>query len=1444
MGQCAIVPTRLMKLPFLQQRRTQFRPITLSLAGLLTLGLASFIFVSAVVAATPLISNIATSNLLTNGATVNWTTDIPADTQVDYGTTTAYGTSTPLNSTMLTNHSQTITGLQANQLYNYRVKSRDIAGDLAVSSNRTFITPLGTTTPGTLTDSSNSNTMNTTRFTTVSGGKVSSLSVHVGAVDAVAANRSYQLAIYAANGAVPGTLIASTSTGTLTANAWNSLPITATLAPNTSYFIAYNSNGSSSSVNNMHYANGGTSGWSTAGQPFGTWPTSFGSFSSQSVMFSLYATFISDSTPPTVALTNPLDTEVVSGVVTVAAAAADDNSLANVQFKLDDNNLGTPDTTAPYSATWDTVNLLDGTHVLTAIATDTAGNTTTNTAITVSTNNPAKIIPTQPATGQIIEATNLVATYNRAGDWTNGKHVHFRLDGGSTKMDLNADGDQSYTFSDVPGGNHSLEYIVADGSHVEIPDSGGTVTFATTAPDITPPTVAITTPADASTVQNTITVTADATDETTVLGVQFMLDGTALGAEDTTAPYSASWNTTTVGNGTHTLTARARDTLNQTTSTVVTVNVQNTDPKAVLGEWGATMDWPLVAVHATLFHTGDILMWDAWDTPVTNAKLWNPTTNAWTNVPLSIPNSELFCAGQATGSTGDLVVMGGHSDSGTLGTKTIYMFNPISKVWNRKVDMNFARWYPSVTQMADNRMVTFSGQSVSGTFVNTPEVFNPTTNTVSQLPFTTPQLAEIQYPQTSLLPSSKIMAISAEHGGVMLYNPANSSWTQVGTTQRPYGVWTSFAPGKYLITGGGLTFNDYHDMPDDPNAVPSQPTTRVLDMTTDTPVWSNGGNMHHGRSFHNVTMLPTGKALAVGGASIVSDFARANQSTVTAEMWDPATNSWTEMASPAKPRMYHSVSILLPDGRVLSAGGGRLSPATDQLNAQIYSPPYMFQGPRPTITSAPSTIGHNSTMDIVTPNAANISKVTISTLASVTHTADWNQHFMELPFTQNGDTLTVNTPANTSLAPENYYMVFVVDSNGVPSEAKIVKLGTPDTTAPTISNVQTNTITSTSAAVSWVTDESADTQIEYGPTIAYGSSTTLNGTLFTDHAQTISGLTADTEYHYRTKSRDGSGNLATSPDFTFTTNALDSQPPTVTMTAPANGSTVAATVNVSANATDNTGVVGVQFKLDGNILSSEDTSSPYTVSWNTTSATNGSHTLTAVARDAAGNTTTATPVTVTVANNGGGGLVAAYNFNEGAGATVGDLSGNNNLGNIFQSTWYASGKYGKALAFDGSNDYVSVADSNSLDLTNRMTLEAWVRPTANSGWRTVLMKENNGELAYAMYARESSNRPSGWLRINPTSGSSQSAVSNTGLTLNAWSHLALTYDGSVMRLYVNGVQKGTRNVTGNMYTSSNPLKFGGNGVWGEYFAGQLDEIRIYNRALNASEIQTDMNTPL
>ena len=164
---------------------------------------------------------------------------------------------------------------------------------------------------------------------------------------------------------------------------------------------------------------------------------------------------------------------------------------------------------------------------------------------------------------------------------------------------------------------------------------------------------------------------------------------------------------------------------------------------------------------------------------------------------------------------------------------------------------------------------------------------------------------------------------------------------------------------------------------------------------------------------------------------------------------------------------------------------------------------------------------------------------------------------------------------------------------------------------------------------------------------------------------------------------------------------------------------------------------------------------------------------------------------------------------------------------------------GGALSFDGINDLVTVADAASLDLTTALTVEAWVHPASDTSWRTVVLKEGPSDLVYALYTSGDVARPSGWART----GSSISATGTAALPLNAWSHLA-TLGGGTLRLYVNGVQVATAAVSGAIAATAQPLRIGGNSLWGEYSEGFLDDVRIYNRALTVAEIQADMQTPV
>jgi hypothetical protein len=330
------------------------------------------------------------------------------------------------------------------------------------------------------------------------------------------------------------------------------------------------------------------------------------------------------------------------------------------------------------------------------------------------------------------------------------------------------------------------------------------------------------------------------------------------------------------------------------------------------------------------------------------------------------------------------------------------------------------------------------------------------------------------------------------------------------------------------------------------------------------------------------------------------------------------------------------------------------------------------------------------------------------------------------------------------------------------------------------------------------------------------------------------------------RARDAAGNPTTSAIVAVNVNnIIDTELPTVSVTPPAS-SPVSGTINVDAIANDNVGIVGVQFLLNGVNLGTEDLTSPYSVSWNTTGVANGACNITARARDAAGNTATSAAVSFTVFNNN---LVAAYGFNENTGTIANDNSGNGNTGILTNGpAWSVSGKYGAAILFDGTNDLVNINDANSLDLTNGMTIEAWVNPGNLTGYKTVICKENGtNTLSYALSANNSATnvnnqRPNSRIRIGTTT---TTVTGTTKLALNTWTHIASTYDGAVLRFYVNGTQVSTVNVTGNMVTTANMLRIGGSTTLStQYFAGLIDEVRVYNRALSQAEIQTDINTPI
>jgi hypothetical protein len=251
-----------------------------------------------------------------------------------------------------------------------------------------------------------------------------------------------------------------------------------------------------------------------------------------------------------------------------------------------------------------------------------------------------------------------------------------------------------------------------------------------------------------------------------------------------------------------------------------------------------------------------------------------------------------------------------------------------------------------------------------------------------------------------------------------------------------------YEPGKILMAGGGGN-TGWATL--DPKASAPTATAEKIDLNAATPTWQPAGSMSAPRRHLNSTILPDGQVLITGGTS-GGGFVNINQGLAekAAEEWNPSTNQWTTLASNSVMRVYHSVSILLPDGTVLHGASGNAMagavPVPDENNHEIFSPPYLFKGARPTITSAPASVGYSQTFTVATPNAAQVTRVRWIHIGTVTHAFDFGQRADTLSFTPTATGLSVTAPSDLNRDLPGHYIMFILNRNGVPSTGKIIKL--------------------------------------------------------------------------------------------------------------------------------------------------------------------------------------------------------------------------------------------------------------------------------------------------------------------------------------------------------------------------------------------------------------------
>jgi galactose oxidase len=266
---------------------------------------------------------------------------------------------------------------------------------------------------------------------------------------------------------------------------------------------------------------------------------------------------------------------------------------------------------------------------------------------------------------------------------------------------------------------------------------------------------------------------------------------------------------------------------------------------------------------------------------------------------------------------------------------------------------------------------------------------------------------------------------------------------------RDYGTAAMYEPGKILYAGGGGNPGWRVQSPD---PSPSAPTAsaETIDLNQASPQWQNIAPMSAPRRHLNSTILPDGTVLITGGTR-GGGFVDINDGDAvkTAEVWDPRTNQWTTLAPASRMRVYHSVSMLLPDGTVLHGASGDadaiqngvIKPVPPERNHEIFSPPYLFKGARPTITAvSPATVSYNGTISVTTPNVGQITEARWIRLSSVTHAFDAGQRANKLTISPTATGVDVTAPASPNLAPPGYYLLFILNRNGVPSIGKVVNI--------------------------------------------------------------------------------------------------------------------------------------------------------------------------------------------------------------------------------------------------------------------------------------------------------------------------------------------------------------------------------------------------------------------
>lgn len=669
------------------------------------------------------------------------------------------------------------------------------------------------------------------------------------------------------------------------------------------------------------------------------------------------------------------------------------------------------------------------------------------------------------------------------------------------------------------------------------------------------------------------------------------------------------------------------------------------------GEWRLLPQrLPINPIHVALLRTGRVLVVSGSENDPTvttyRAAVWDPGSGSMAvqDIPW-----DLFCNGMSFLPDGRVLTTGGNLQYNPFrGIRTTTVFDPVTEQFSQLQDMARGRWYPSNLALGDGRTMTFSGWLEGGGTNNAVELYSVPGGWSPErfAPFTPPL-----YPWLHLLPDGRVFQAGA---GVTshVFHPATQTWTTgVATTnypdERTYGssVLLPLRPGeghraRIMIMGGDN---------------PATATAEIIDLSQPAPAWRTLPPMSAPRIQMNAVLLPTGKVLALGGSAQDDT---ASTASLGVDLFDPDTETWTPAGTMARPRMYHSVALLMPDATVVVAGSNPQTGTWDD-SVEAYRPAYLFTAsgalaPRPAITTAPAGVGYGAAFQVTTANPGDIASVALMRPGSSTHAFDFEQRLVNLAFTPGaGTTLNLTAPPSANVAPPGYYMLFLVNRAGVPSVATWMQL------TPTPGNQPPQ---------GTITAPAGDVTIRAGESVTFaGSGSDANGTVtgftwsFPGGTPSSSSAAAPGAVRYA-----AAGTYDAMLVITDNAGTTDPSPPrrritvlpttlTASFTAPAAGATVSGTQPVGMTVTGASGATTFTLAVDGTqVFTTTTTATTATFDWDTRAHADGAHTLALTVRDATGATATATRgVTV---NNAAAGQIGVSFPNLSPGQTVRGLT--------------------------------------------------------------------------------------------------------------------------------------------------------------------------------------------